>query len=284
MSKGRFSKLALLLANLMLCLVLTSICIQLSLKSQKAFLETKSVMQQSECSKELDFEFGYQKEDSSVRRVGTGFYFSGNAWIETTLCKGGLLIFSAMGEPALGEYPLLTIMLNDTIVFNKSISRTKNTRIHLLTGGKLIIGYFNDYYLADVRVAYLRGLKLTKSNCGNTFKAKVPIDNGGGWFPDSMTASLVRSSPLEIYPCGLGILNMSLDGIKGGGIYPTVNILQDNKILHTIITSQKPQKFSFKVNAGAVVARIANPYGITLQDRNLSISSIIFKPDPTPDP
>ncbi|MFB9995352.1 hypothetical protein ACFFLM_25760 [Deinococcus oregonensis] len=249
-------------------------------QSQQPFSNTvlKAVEPESGCTQPPSFRTGYQREGNGVSAIGTGFNFQGLAWIEASTCSPGTLSITAEGEIAANEAPELQVGLGSDLLLQQSFKEPQTVKLRVPRSGRLILGYFNDYYRSDARVATLESLEFLGLGC-NTFKVQVPKATGGEWNVAARTASLVSSVPMTIFPCNAGVLSLQVMGQAGKNIFPQIAFRQDNKILNTIQTSGRRQDVTLRVDDHPVNIMLINPYFKQLADRNLNVRSVVFTPD-----
>ena len=237
------------------------------------------VASSARCSQPPVFTRGYQRGQDYVIPRGNGFLFRSDAWIETQLCHGGTLSITAQGELAGQELPQLTVVLNSEIIATPRFDRERTAQVRVPAAGRLILGYFNDYYEADVRVATLRGFKLKGTDCEGFTSITVPREAGGTWSAQTLYATLVRAVPMTVVPCGHGTLSVVLVGRPGNGAYPEVTVSQGGRTLARVRTAAHPQSLSVDVQAQPLTITVTNPYFKTIGDRNLLVSGLTFSPD-----
>ena len=232
------------------------------------------------CNKNPVFKIGYTKEKNGIISKNQGFTFSGNGWIYMYPCKSGKLTITASGESALKQPPILSISLNSENLLSEEFSNKKTLTINIPSGGNLRLGYFNDYYEADVRVAFLRSISLLNSKCGGRYNVSVPEGNGGDWKPDVQTITIVKSSSIFLTPCGKGDLFFETEGIKGKKEFAIIEIRQSSSLLKQIKLSSSLKSFFLKISDKPIEITLTNPYGKTLADRNLFLDSVVFASSP----
>ena len=237
------------------------------------------VASSARCSQPPVFTLGYQRGQDYVIPRGNGFLFRSDAWIEAQLCRGGTLSVTAQGELAGTELPQLTMVLNNEVIAAPRFDRERTVQVKVPAAGRLLLGYFNDYYEADVRVATLRGFKLRGADCQGFTSITVPREAGGTWSAQTLYATLVRAVPMTVVPCGHGTLSVILVGRPGNAAYPEVTVSQGDRTLAHVRTSAQPQPLSVDVQAEPLTITVTNPYFKTIGDRNLLVSGLTFSPD-----
>ncbi|WP_339093913.1 hypothetical protein WDJ50_07775 [Deinococcus sp. VB142] len=84
---------------------------------------------------------------------GEKVFFRGFSLISMNVCEAGELLIDAEPQLAGTEAPRLVIGLNDESLGRRTIRQREIFRIPLKSGGKVTLGYFNDYYQSEARVA-----------------------------------------------------------------------------------------------------------------------------------
>ena len=236
------------------------------------------------CQSPPVYRVGYAREANGIVPTSEGFRFQGNAYLETQLCRAGQLSFTTTGEPADGEDPRLTIFLDGKLLEDMAVGKQRRqTQVDIPHGGRLLLAYFNDYYLADVRVATLEKVSFSGAGCVN-FTVDVPIETGGDWVEQSKTATLVAKVPMTLVPCQAGKLSFQVIGRKGDGAFPVLKVEQAGQVLAALTTSDTRQRVALNVQRAPVHITLTNPYGKTLADRNFSLEGLSFTPAPSKQP
>lgn len=231
------------------------------------------------CAQPPVFTTGYQRGQNYVMPRATGFFFRSDAWVEAQLCSGGTLSITAKGELAGDELPQLTVVLDSEVIAMPRFNREQTVDVRVQAAGRLILGYFNDYHEADVRVATLRAFKFVGNECQGFKSITVPREAGGTWSAQTLYATLVRAVPMTIEPCGVGTLSVVLVGRPGNSEYPEVTVSQGGRPLAHVRTTDQLQPLSVEVQAAPLTIMMTNPYGKTVGDRNLLVSGLTFRPD-----
>lgn len=230
------------------------------------------------CSKSPRFRSGYEQDGASLLSVGQGFRFQGVSWLETDVCSSGILQLTAAGEIADNQAPILQIALNSKVLSVQEFTQRRTINLHIPNKGRLTLGYFNDYYLADVRVATLENLSFSGSSC-KTIDVLVPKETGGQWVPGDRTVTLVSNTPMTVTPCAAGTLSLQIVGRSGLGEFPVLKFKQDQINVLEVKTGKNFQIIQLNINASPLTVTLTNPYGKTLADRNLNLYSVSFIPD-----
>lgn len=164
------------------------------------------------CSQSAQFEVGYQL-DEAFQILRNGIYsLKGISWLQTDLCNAGILEVTAYGEVVGDEAPQLMIALNDKVISMQFFDQKRTLKLYIPSAGHLILGYFNDYYQADVRVATLYRFRFSGPTCQAIPQIYVPPTTGGKWNPAVNVATIVNSVAMTAVPCGAGVLNFKLVG------------------------------------------------------------------------
>ncbi|QLG11521.1 hypothetical protein HLB42_12580 [Deinococcus sp. D7000] len=230
------------------------------------------------CTQPPVFTPGYQAGENYVIPQGEGFKFRAESWLEADLCSAGTLKITADGELAGDEEPQLTVVLDGTVFAAPAFNGERTVELPVPRSGHLLLGYFNDYYLADVRVATLRDVAFTAPTCEGFRSVVVPKETGGVWNDVAHVATLVRAVPMTLTPCAAGTLSMRVIGREGQSAFPELQFQQAGKTLKTFSTSAEFQKMSLAVGAAPLAITLTNPYGETLADRNLNVRRLEFIP------
>jgi len=77
---------------------------------------------------------------------GSTYFFNSTSWIWADLCSAGTLEVTAHGRVAGGAAPRLTVALDSVKVVDEPFSTEHTWKIKVSSAGRLILGYFNDYY------------------------------------------------------------------------------------------------------------------------------------------
>ncbi|WP_264776016.1 hypothetical protein [Deinococcus aetherius] len=194
--------------------------------------------------------------------------------MEADLCSPGTLNITAVGQIAAAEAPALTVSLNSQIVSVEAFSSERTASIHLPTG-RLRLTYFNDYYSAVVRRAFLNRIKFSTPYC-KTFDIRGPSD---AWYPTERTIVLNSPTPIILLPCSAGRLFFNLTGQKVVGEFAKINIIQEGNSIFNSFTGESVKSVSIDVSGAALIVQMSNPFGEVLADRNLTVKHWNFKPD-----
>lgn len=233
---------------------------------------------QLHCTVPPTFHIGYQREPNGVAQIGRGFDFQGVAWIEADLCSPGVLQLTAAGQAANGEDPILQVALNSETLASAGFHAPRSLNIRVPRPGRLTLGYFNDFYKADARVATIEHLGFVGPRCTD-IQVDVPRATGGQWTPSTGTASLVSSVPMTVTPCSAGTLSLRVLGRTGANVYPILEIRQRGNLLSSVHTGANLKSLQVLVSAQPVTITLTNPYFKQLADRNLQLLSLQYNPD-----
>lgn len=229
------------------------------------------------CGRPPTFTVGYKAEESAVVPQQGGFRMQGVSWLEADLCTPGTLVVTADGEPAAGEAPVLEVELNSRSLVREAFSQRRTTYVEIPHPGRLILGYFNDYYLSEARAARLERISIQGADC-RTMQVDVPPETGGSWSPTSAAATLVSNVPMTLRPCGPGDIRMSVFGRAGGGAFPMLQFEQEGRTLLKVQTDQAKQYLRLRVTSAPLTITLINPYAKLVGDRNLNIRKLEFRP------
>lgn len=232
------------------------------------------------CTQPPVFKPGYQQGENFVVQQGRGFRFASTAWIQANLCTSGTLRITADGELGGSQPPQLTVFQNDAVVGVYGFKTKGTIEVKVTRSGSLSLGYFNDYYSSDARVATFREFKFTGSNCVNLKSVTVPKESGGQWDAETGAASLVFAVPMTLVPCGQGRLSMLVIGRDGKKVFPELTFEQNGEVIQTLTTSPDWQLVQLDLKAEPLIVTLKNPYFATLADRNLNVQRIEFVPSP----
>ncbi|GGR36134.1 hypothetical protein GCM10008957_52370 [Deinococcus ruber] len=134
----------------------------------------------------------------------------------------------------------------------------------------------NDFYLADVRVALLNDVEFKGDQCSG-FQISVSEATGGQWYPEARLATLVTQVPIVFEPCGQGLLSLNLTGRKGKGAFPRIRFSQNSHIKKELDTSDQAINVQIPLENSPLTVTLINPYGKTLEDRNLYVSDLSWR-------
>lgn len=236
-------------------------------------------MRAGACTQPPIFKPGYQRRDNYVIPQGDGFKFDSDAWVEADLCSPGTLKITADGDLAGDEDPQLTVVLDATVLAAPRFNKERMVSITVPHAGRIYLGFFNDYYLADVRVATLRDIKFIAPECQGFNSINVPTESAGSWYPEARTAYLVRDPPMTLTPCAAGELTMQVQGREGNGAFPILTFKQDGQIIKTLQTTVEFQMVRLPLKADLATITVGNAYGVTLANRNLNVRRLEFVPN-----
>lgn len=231
------------------------------------------------CTQPPRYRVGYRLEPNGLRPLAGGFSFQGLSWVETDLCTPGTLTLTADGDVAGGEAPILDIALNSRVLAREAFDQQRTVKLRVPEAGHLTLGYFNDYYRSDARVATLENFRMTGATCRTLRSVNVPPETGGGWSPGTATATLVTAVPMTVIPCGPGELTLRLLGRAGGDIFPVLRFQQAGHTLLQSQTRETRQIVHLKVTAEPLTITLINPYFKQLADRNLHVTRLDFRPE-----
>jgi len=231
------------------------------------------------CTEPPKFEIGYRLDENSIVVQNKTYRFQGTSWLQVDLCSARMLEITAHGEVAGGEAPKLVASLDSQVLDTQPFTQERTWKLNAPAAGRLILGYFNDYYLADVRVATLSHFEVKSSTCVGVPQMNVPPATGGKWYPAANVATLVHEPALTAVPCGPGQFTFTLIGREGNNAFPQLSIVQAGKVLAQPISRAQPQTISLKVGAAPVEITLINPYGKTMADRNLIVTRLVFSPN-----
>ncbi|GAA4018248.1 hypothetical protein GCM10022631_33980 [Deinococcus rubellus] len=230
------------------------------------------------CTEPPKFEVGYQGGENYLVVQNDTYRFQSTSWLQADLCLAGTLEMTAHGELAGDESPRLVAALDGQVLDTQPFTQERTWKLNVPASGRLILGYFNDYYLADVRVATLSRFRVSGPACQAVPQIDVPLATGGKWYPAANVATLVRGPALTAVPCGPGQLTFTLVGREGNHAFPQLSIVQAGKVLAQPVSQAQPQMVSLKVGASPITMTLTNPYGKTLADRNLIVTRLVFSP------
>ncbi|MEW6422672.1 MAG: hypothetical protein AB1511_13235 [Deinococcota bacterium] len=235
------------------------------------------------CTQPPTYRVGYELEAGGLRPEGGGFKFWGESRLDTDLCSAGVLLVTAEGQVAGGAPPRLDIALNSRSLASFTFGAPRTVRVPIPGPGRLTLGYFNDYYRSEARIASLENLRFRGRACRD-LGVTVPPETGGSWNPSTRTAFLVTDVPMTLRPCAAGELTMRVLGRPGNGIFPILELEQGGRRLARVQTSGVRQPLRLDVAPGPLTIRLTNPYFKELADRNLMVRQLEFRPTPPTSP
>ena len=229
------------------------------------------------CQKSPVFYKGYMREQNGIESFSNyGWSFQGIAYVKLDTCSAGTLKIEADGESALNIKPELQIDLNSAPLVSIKIGTRSKYIITIPSAGHITLGYFNDYYKADIRVAVIR--QIVATGCLQPPKLEL-IGNEGGTVDNSLSlATLYSEKKIRISICPRGTIQLRLSGQAGGGIFPVVRFLGAGEEIVKFQTKKHDQKITFSTN-GTLDMELLNPYAKLIGDRNLNIRHISFTPN-----
>ncbi|TSA81469.1 hypothetical protein FNU79_15175 [Deinococcus detaillensis] len=229
------------------------------------------------CTKPPKFEVGYQSGKDNLIIQNETYRFLSTSWLQADLCSAGTLEITAHGEVAGSEEPILLAALNGQVLNTQPFNQERTWKLNVSEPGRLILGYFNDYTLTDVRIATLSSFWFSGPTCHVLPQIDVPAA-GGKWYPAANVATLVNGLALTAVPCGPGQLTFTLVGREGNRAFPQLIIVQAGEVLGKPISRAQLQTVSLTVSALPITITITNPYYQTLADRNLIVTRLKFSP------
>lgn len=228
------------------------------------------------CQRVPRFSLGYQREPNGVEPYSTGGWsFQGQSYMQTDVCGPGTLKIMADGEPALGVLPELQINLNSVPLKVLKVGRSQEFSVIIPEAGHLTLGYFNDYFKADVRVVIIR--RITALGCFTPPQLKLLGTSGGTVDTALSLATLYSTKIIRIEACPTGKVELRLNGRPGGGAFPLVRFKNGGKSVLQIQTKDMEQRVVSPVQ-GSLDMELLNPYAKLVGDRNLNIRRIGFSP------
>lgn len=233
----------------------------------------------SRCPTPLVFTPTYKAEATSLQPRAQGWFFQSTSWLSADVCQAGTLTLRASGQKANGQSPRLSVFLNSQSLGDFAVGPRTTLNIALPSQGRLTLAYLNDYYSQEARVAFVGRIRFTGSSC-SAVRVNVPLETGGHWYEDYGFATLNTDFPLKILPCQSGRLTAALWGRVAGGHYPEIELTQGGRTLGVWKTSTQPYQVQLDIAGTPLQARLINPYGKLLADRNLDLEEWFFRPQP----
>lgn len=229
------------------------------------------------CQTPPRWQLTYQLEDGGVRLNGTTAHFGGVGIIGAQVCGPGTLKLRGRGQAADGAWPDLTVSLDHTQLRSAPVHGDVEWSVQIPAAGFLTLGYFNDFYRAEVRLATLKGFTFTAPDCPEP-AVMVPAATGGQFFVPQREVSLSAAVPMTVTLCAPGTLTLRLLGQSGQGEYPVVRFEQDGQTLKNVTTRRTLQALSINAQAGPLTIRMLNPYFRELANRDLTVEQLTFTP------
>lgn len=234
------------------------------------------VLPSEPCQRIPQFTLGYKRETNGIEPFSNGGWsFQGQSYMKTDVCSPGILKITADGEPALGIFPQLQVSLNSVPLKTVSVGKTQEFSIIIPQAGHVTVGYFNDYYRADVRIAFMR--RISVSGCPTTPRVTLRGTSGGTVDSALGAATLYSTNIIHIEPCSTGTIALRLSGRAGGGVFPLVRLMQAGKEVARVHTGADEQKV-VAPNSGPLDVELLNPYATAVDDRNVNVQMITFLP------
>lgn len=203
-----------------------------------------------------------------------------NGWLWAQPCEAGKLRVVADGQVAGGDAPELEVALNSRLLWRGRFSGRREVEIAIPSGGRLTVGYFNDYYSAESRGVLFDRLKL--SGACRAVSVQMPEAAGSWWTPESRNGGWLSGQPVTLTPCGTGTLHLRVWGRQAGGEYGTLRFQQGARLLQEIKLTSEPREVRLDLTDEPLNIRLVNPYYKELGDRNLFLRRIEFTPLPPP--
>jgi hypothetical protein len=229
------------------------------------------------CTDRPNFSVEYQRESNGVKVLHTGIDFQGVSTVGAYICSPGRISISGNGNMTNQEAPALTVTLNNRHVADIKFGKQLTGTIDLTEPGHLTLSYLNDYYLSEFRALILRDFIFKGKQCGS-FDVSSKNESDGTWNASQNSAMLINSAPLILVPCSSGLLELQVFGRSGAGEYPSMSMYQNNKIIGHIKSGKNGVVVNLKVDGRSVQFKIDNPYTKVIEDRNMYLSRIVFKP------
>ena len=209
---------------------------------------------------------------------GNGWHFRSESWLGGTVCSPGTLKVIGRGELGGPDLPQLTVAQGDGIVKTLSLgAEQETTDVQIPHAGQIYLGYLNDFYRSDARIATLYSLSLVGASCGGLTPAPPSVPSLT-WTPETEATELLGSPPLVIVPCGSGTFSMQVVGRQGGGVFPALEIMQAGRTLLQMEAGARVSNVRLTVGPEPLTVVVTNPYFETLANRDLHLARLIFIP------
>lgn len=231
------------------------------------------------CQTPPRWQLAYQLEAGGVRLDGTTAHFGGVGIVGAQVCGPGTLTLRGRGQAADGTWPDLTVSLDHTQLRRAPVHGDDTWTVQVPAGGFLTLGYFNDFYRAEVRLATLQGFRFTAPGCPEP-AVTVPAATGGQFFAPQREVSLSAAVPMTVTLCAPGTLTLQVLGQSGRGEYPVVRFEQAGQTLKNVTTRRTRQALSIPAQAGPLTIRMLNPYFRELANRDLTVDQLSYTPTP----
>lgn len=247
--------------------------------AQRGGLETTNAfaLSAAPCQRAPKFRLGYKRESNGVEPFSTGGWsFQGQAYMQTDICTPGTLRITADGEAAVGILPELQISLNSVPLKTLKVGRSQDFSVVIPEAGHLTLGYFNDYFKADVRIANFN--RVVAEGCSIPPRLELLGDSGGTVDNALGQATLYSNRMIRISACPTGTIGFRLTGQAGNGTFPTVSFSSGGKEIAVLQATMSEQRIFMPVK-GSIEVRLINPYAKLIGDRNLNIRKVEFVSD-----
>lgn len=238
--------------------------------------EKKVNLLEKPCSPNENFNIGGMVDQNGIIEKGSGFIMSGNGWIYKYLCGPGLIKINATGFSSDSIYPELSINLNGQKLTTFKINKTDNLRFKVHGEGLLTLGYDNDIFKVDLRMATFRNFRIA-GVCDSNYRIDTPKESASSWDKLNNSWIVLKSYPaVVLFPCGEGKMQVSAFGQSGKGVFPEIEIKQNKSTLGVYQLKEEETRIEINVDKSPIYIRLNNPFAELLENRDLIINNINF--------
>ncbi|WP_144012030.1 hypothetical protein [Deinococcus sp. LM3] len=239
--------------------------------------EPKIKMLEKTCSENGNFKIGGMLDDGGVILDDRGFLMNGNGWIYSYLCKPGFITMNVTGISSDGVSPEININLNGQKFRSFKIYGNKNIKFEVPSRGLLTLGYYNDIFKVDLRMATFRNFRIVRT-CSSDYKIETPLGSLANWDRVNDAWTVIKKSPAVIlFPCGEGMMQLSAYGQSAANIFPKIELRQNDSLIGAFQLGEKETHIKISVDKSPIYISLVNPFARLLDNRDIRINSIYFE-------
>lgn len=217
----------------------------------------------------------YELDAGGVLLQGKQVIFRGISLVSMMVCDPGELVLDVEPKLAGREWPRLTLGLGDLDLGEWHVGKRQTIRVEVPASGKVTLGYFNDYYRSEARIAFYENFRFSGTTC-DTMEITAEPATGGAYDKAGNFATATSSVPIIIKPCDRGVLSFLVLGRSAHNAYPSIKLEQSGKSLSVLKTTGLRRAVQVEVEAQPLRLSVINPYFRELEDRSLTIHSVEF--------
>lgn len=196
--------------------------------------------------------------------------------MEIQVCKGAIVRFKSRTHIVGNKNIVLQAFLDDKKI-NELLIQNTGKRTHIIrikNSGILRIFHFNRHYVAQERIAYLEHFKFKGKFCNSINVVKNSNYVGGDYYSARRTWVVAYLPPPSFIPCSKGKLSFSMRGLKVFNKYPTIDLVQGNRVVFSENALNHSKKYTLELKKQEVYIVVRNPYGKVEHDQKILLSDI----------